>query len=113
MARAYDIVNRIKTGNEKSKVKIDEEHEYTINTTKSAVLHIKAISEDESLDDMKRMDKIISIGLGNKAAKYIDSLDMPFANYVLIVNVIMAAISDEELEEVEKTAKEVAKTGKK
>ena len=108
MARFYDIAERMKSGKEKPTVKIDEEHSYKINTGKSAVLYIQGISEVEKLD------KIITTALGKEAADYIDEQDLPMPMIVTIANVIMAAIGDVELEEVEKMSKDEAKNkGKK
>ena len=53
------------------------------------------------MDDFEKIDKIIEAGIGKEALEYIDSLDLPIASYVVIVNVIMAAINDVSLEEIE------------
>lgn len=113
MARFYDIAERMKTGREKPTVKIDEEHSYVINTSKSAVLYIQGISEDKELNEVEKLDKMIAAALGKDASDYINEQDMPMPAIVTIVNVIMAAISDVELEEVEKLSREEAKHGKK
>ena len=114
MARFYDIAERMKVGREKPTVKIDEEHEFKINTSKSAVLYIQGISEDKDLNDVEKMDKVIVSALGKEAADYIDSQDLPMPMIVTIANVIMAAIADMSLEEIEEASKEEAKRpGKK
>ena len=51
--------------------------------------------------NLKKIDKIIESGLGKEALEYIDSLDLPMSTYVTIVNVIMAAINDVSLEDIE------------
>lgn len=109
MARAYDIAERMRNGNEKPIVKIDEEHSYKINTSKSAVLFIKAVSQDKKKDDFEKLDEIIKIALGKEAAEYINSQDLTIANLLLVTEVIMAAISDISLEESEALAAEEAK----
>ena len=114
MARFYDIAERMKSGKEKPTVKIDEEHSYKINTGKSAVLYIQGISDDKKLNEVEKLDKIITTALGKEAADYIDAQDLPMPMIVTIANVIMAAIGDVELEEVEKMSKDEAKNkGKK
>ena len=45
------------------------------------------------------MDKIVEMSLGEKALKYIDSLNLTFDAYSLIFDVIMAAIRGVDLEE--------------
>ena len=98
MARFYDIAERMKSGKEKPTVKIDEEHSYKINTGKSAVLYIQGISDDKKLNEVEKLDKIITTALGKEAADYIDEQDLPMPMIVTIANVIMAAIGDVELE---------------
>lgn len=64
MGRAYDIAERMKNGNEKPTVRIDEDHVYKINTGKSAVLYINAVSQDKDKDEFERMDEVIKAALG-------------------------------------------------
>lgn len=113
MARAYDIVARLQSGNERPTVKIDESHEFKINTSKSAVLFIRASTEDKDKDEFEKIDAIIKIALGEDAFEYIMSQDPPMENLSLIVNVIMAAISNEDLETLEAQAGEEKQAGKK
>lgn len=114
MSRLYDIAERMKSGNTKPEVKVDDEHVYKINTGKSAVLFIRAVTEDKEIDDFKKMDSIINIALGKEALDYINEQDFAFSNVSTIVNVIMAAINDVTLEELEESIKEDAKKpGKK
>ena len=110
MGRAYDIAERMKNGNEKPSVKIDEDHVYKINTGKSAVLYINAGSQDTDKDEFDRMDEVIKAALGNDALHYITEQDMAVASIARIVNVIMAAIADVSLEEVEEVAKNQIKS---
>jgi len=113
MARVYDIVDKITNGNAKPTIKIDADHEYTINNSKNTGVVIKALSEDKQAEDFERMDKIIQAALGKEALDYINSLELAMPNYNTIVNVIMAAISDISLEEMEELAKKEAKKFRK
>lgn len=113
MGKLYDIAGRMAEGNKKPEIKIDEEHVYKINTGKSAVLYIEAISQDDKKKEMVKIDEIIKVALGEEAFSYIDSLDMPISNLSLIVTVIMAAVSDMPLEEMESDMKEEAKKPRK
>lgn len=113
MARAYDIAEKIKNSNQKPTVKIDDEHEFEINTSKNTAIFIKAVSEDKKIDDFERMDTIVESGLGKKALDYINSKDYPMNVTNTIINVIMAAISDMTLEEMEEMAKKEAKKFRK
>ncbi len=113
MARAYDIVARLQSGKERPTVKIDADHEFKINTSKSAVLFIRACTEDPEKDEFDKIDAIIKITLGEEAFEYIMSQDPTMDNLSLIVNVIMAAIANEDLEKVEAEAGEERQAGKK
>lgn len=113
MSRFYDIAERMKAGKQKPTVKIDEDHEYNINTSKSAVLFVQAISMDETKKDMEKTDELIKVTLGEEALEYINAQDMPMPNISLIVTVIMAAIADVTLEDAEETAREEAKRPRK
>ena len=73
------------------------------------MLYIQGISDDKKLNEVEKLDKIITIALGKEAADYIDEQDIPMPMIVTIANVIMAAIGDVELEEVEKEAKNKGK----
>lgn len=99
MARVYDIINKLK--NTKPTVKIDEEHEFNINTSKNTAIFIKSLAEDEKMDEFKKIDSIMESALGKEAFDYIESLDLEMPAYNTIINVIMAAISDKDLEEME------------
>ncbi|OSA92557.1 UNVERIFIED_ORG: hypothetical protein B2H93_14455 [Clostridium botulinum] len=101
MSRVYNIVDRVTNGIEKPTLKIDEEHEFKINNSFPVTIAIKAYSEDKELDDMDRIKKIIGTALDKEANEYIESLELPTPLYTTIINVIMAAISDMSLEEME------------
>ncbi|MBC5998336.1 hypothetical protein EAI30_15330 [Romboutsia ilealis] len=101
MSRAYDIAEKLKSGSKKPTVKIDDTHTYEINTSKNVGILLKGLVEDTKIDEFEKIDKIIEAGIGKEALKYVDSLDLPMASYVTIVNVIMAAINDVSLEEIE------------
>lgn len=111
MGKVYDIMGRLTK--DKPVIKIDNEHEYIVNNSKNQAIFIKQLSEDKSLDDLKRMDKIIEAGLGKEAFDYIDSLDLSVNATGTVINAIMAAISEVELEEIEKEVASRAKNFRK
>jgi predicted house-cleaning noncanonical NTP pyrophosphatase (MazG superfamily) len=113
VARVYDIVDRITNGNKKPTIKIDADHEFKINVSKNAAVAIKAYSDDKQLEDFDRLDKIILTALGREAFDYIESLELSMDQYVIIMNVIMAAISDMSLEEMENFSAEKIPSGKR
>ena len=107
MAKVYDIMNKLV--NVKPIVKIDEDHEYKINNTKNNAIYIQSLvkenkkKDDKKQDEMELINKIIKASLGKEAFEYIDSKgdEWSMSAYNAIINVIMAAISNVELEEIE------------
>ncbi len=113
MARVYDIIQRLENGNQKPVVRIDTEHEFKINNSKAAAFKIMAIAEDETIKDHERLENIIKVAIGKEEFNYIESLELSMPSYNTIVNVIMAAISDVELEEIEIEAQKAKKSPRK
>ena len=115
MAKVYDIMNKLV--NVKPKVKIDEDHEYKINNTKNNAIYIQSLvkenkkKDDKKQDEMELINKIIKASLGKEAFEYIDSKgdEWSMSAYNAIINVIMAAISNVELEEIEEMSEKEAK----
>ncbi|MFV0394663.1 MAG: hypothetical protein ACK5LC_09750 [Coprobacillaceae bacterium] len=105
MARKYDIIERLKAKNEKPFIMIDGDNTFAINTEKTNVLGIMALVEDIDADKPKEqleiMDKIMKTALGSKAQKYIKSLSLTTAAEMLIIQAIIAAISDADLDDIE------------
>ena len=111
MARKYDIIERLKAKNEKPFIMIDEDHTYTINTSKTNVMCIMALYDEYDKDsndksNMELVDKVISMALGKGALTYINEQDMTFEAVGYIIEAIMAAISGVEIEEIEAKSKE-------
>lgn len=111
MAKVYDIMNRLT--NEKPQIKIDEEHTYTVKNSKNTAILIKQLSEDKALDDFERMDKIVEATLGKEALEYINSLELSITATSTLISAIMAALSDMELEDIEKEAAKQTKNFRK
>lgn len=107
MGKVYNIMDRLT--NDKPQIQIDNEHIYTVNNSKNQAIFIKQLSEDSKLDDLEKMDKIIEAGLGKEAFDYINSLNISVKATGTVVNAIMAAIGEVELEEVEQEAAKQAK----
>lgn len=102
MARVYDIISRLENGNQKPVIKIDADHEYTINNSKAVALRIMAESKNA---DIENMDNVVKIALGKEAYDYIETLELSMPAYTTIINSIMAAIGDVSLEEIEEETK--------
>lgn len=117
MGKHYDIAQRIAAANVKPTVKIDDEHEYTINVSKSTAIMVMALSDDiegkPEAESVETMDKMINLALGKAAAEYIESLDLTMSAYQLVIKVIIAAFSDSELDEIEEEVEEAKDAPKK
>jgi len=100
MARKYDIAQRIANANQKPTITIDKDHEYKINTGKSAALMLQAIAEENN-GSLEFLNKVTILALGNEAAEYIESLELTLPAYNLIVEAILVAYQDKDLDEVE------------
>lgn len=113
MGRRYNVVDRLRSRNEKPVVEIDEKHKYPINTSKTNVLLIMAEvnkaqkkTGDDPESDIKLIDRIISIALGKEALDYINESNMTMAATNDIIAVIMAAIGDTEVDFEDEIAEE-------
>ena len=105
MGRVYDVISRLKARNERPCVILDEEHKYPINTSKTNVLMIMGYVRkkekevnDNPEEEMKLTDHLIKMALGEEALEYINSQNMTVAAISDIVQVIIAAISDTDVE---------------
>lgn len=113
--RVYNLIERLRCKNERPVITIDEEHKYTVNTAKTNVLLVlHEIKQSEKKDDYEDSynlsDTIIKMTLGKKALEYINSLNPTNAYLTTLVNAIMAAINDTDLEDEEEIKE---KKGKK
>lgn len=107
MGRRYSIVNKITNAKERAEVEIDEDHVFKINDSFPAAMAIKAYMEDKKLNEEKQIEKVLGVALNKEANEYIKSLNLKLTGYVAIIETIMAAMADEDLEEIEKKHKEV------
>lgn len=101
----YNIIDRMKEANKKPVISIDNEHDFTVNSSVPAVLKIQDISkkqkDNEKYSEVDGVYDIIAVALGKEAVEYIKSQDYTFAALTLIVEAIMAAINNSTLEELE------------
>ncbi|MDU7927980.1 MAG: hypothetical protein E7J35_05435 [Veillonella sp.] len=109
MAKVYNIMNKLVC--EKPIVKIDENHEYKINNSKNNAIYIQSLvkNKDKKENDIEVLEKIVKASLSKEAFEYIESLDLSLEAYSVIVNAIMAGISNLELDEIEELNEKEAK----
>ena len=106
MSKRYNIIDRLRAANERPFISVTEDKNYEVNTSKTAALHIQAISMDEKLTEEEMLDKLIEVALGKKALKEITEMNLSLQAYMLITEAVMAAIGGEELEEVKERFQE-------
>lgn len=111
MAKVYDIMGKLT--NDKPIIKIDETHQYEVNNSKNQAILITQLAKDEKLNDFERMDKVIEAALGKDALTYINTLNLSVKGTGIILDAIMAAISEMELEDIEKEAEKQKKNFRK
>lgn len=109
MAQIIDIRNRIT--NELPMVRVTEELVITVNNRKNTILNMQAmISEEQrkasenedTFNEMKLMRKTVEMLVGQKAADEVEALDLPFPEYKIVYQAIMAAATGNTMEDVEK-----------
>ena len=100
MSKIIDISHKLT--NEKSMLKLSDTIQYEIDDRKNTVLVLNQKLAKSDLNDLKVIDEIIRITLGDKAAKEIDKMNLRLSEYQSIVIAIMATISGMEFEEAER-----------
>ena len=108
MSRKYDRVERLKAKNERPFLVLDEQHVYSINTSKTNALAIMALMDQrksEEAADLSMIDDVIRMSLGEDALQYLNAQEISIAALQEIVKTIMAAMADMSLEESEQQAK--------
>lgn len=109
MAQIIDITGRIT--NELPMVRITDSLAVTVNNRKNTVMNIQAMIEQEqrkvekggkTFDELKMMRKVMDMLVGEKAANEVEALDLPFPEYKLVYQAIMAAATGGSMEDVER-----------
>lgn len=107
MPQLIDLSSRLT--NERPKIQIDAEHIYEVHNSKNTAILLDEISKNEKIANFAKKDdkseKVIEAALGEEALEYIRSRNFSPTGWNLIVEAIMAAINEVELEEIEKEAK--------
>lgn len=91
-----------KLTNDKPVIKIAEGKEYKINNSKNTMLLINQEMQNNK-DELEAMDKAVKLALGEGAFEEIESMELSFADYKVLFIGIMAGVSDQSYEEVEKS----------
>lgn len=90
-----------KLSNDKPVIKIAEGKEYKINNSKNTMLLINQEMKNNK-NELEAMDKAVKLALGQSAFEEIENMELSFADYKVLFIGIMAGVSDQSYEEVEK-----------
>lgn len=102
MPKVIDISSKLIV--EEKFLHVAEGKDYKVDDRKNTVIKInQMLSEAQNQNDASMMDKVISTCLGEKAAKEIDKMDLTFEAYQDVFIGIMAAISNKDFDEMEKS----------
>jgi len=110
MSRSYDIVDRLRSKNEKPNIKFDENAAFAVNTEYKNVMALMAVGkeaneENDPEKEIAKMKKIIKIALGSKAVSYVEENEFTFSALLLVVEAIYSAVGDTDLEDEKKPGK--------
>lgn len=99
MGKIIDI--SAKLTNERPKLKLAEDKIYEIDDRKNTIILLNQKIQDADVNDINTIDEMISVVLGEEAAKEIDEMNLPMAAYQSIMIAIMAAVTGEDYEVAE------------
>jgi len=97
MSKLYTLDNKLLT--ETPDIRVGDKV-YAVDDRKKTVEKIMALNLDTSSADFGSLDKVIELALGSKAAKEIQAMDLRFSAYESLVELIIAAVMNEEPEKV-------------
>lgn len=99
MAKIIDI--SAKLTNERPQLKLSADKVYDIDDRKNTVILLNQKMKDSDTNDIEAMDEMITIVLGDEAAKEINDMGLSISSYQTIMVAIMAAMTGEEYEKAE------------
>ena len=99
MGKLYTLDGKLLT--ETPEIRIGEKV-YPVDNRTSTVKKLMKIDQND-------IDAGLKLAFGNKAAKEIDEQDIPFAAYVQLVKVVIAAMTGEDEDEIDARFQDAAK----
>lgn len=99
MSKIIDI--SAKLTNERPQLKLAEDKIYDIDDRKNTIILLNQKMQSSDTNDLDAIDEMISVVLGEEAAKEINDMNLPMAAYQSIMIAIMAAVTGEEYETAE------------
>ena len=98
MAKLYTLDHKLLT--DTPEIRIGEKI-YAVDNRQKTVKKIQAAAKKiENSDPYGGIDAVLELALGAKAAREIDDLDMPYPAYQNMFELVMAAVTGEEPEEI-------------
>ena len=95
MGKMYTLDNKLLT--ETPEIRIGDKV-YPIDDRVNTVKKILEISKNVSDDLYGGISKVLDLALGKKAAKEVEDMNMPFAAYQKMFELVMAAITGEDVD---------------
>ncbi|MGJ0848638.1 hypothetical protein ACR77J_18370 [Tissierella praeacuta] len=99
MSKIIDI--SAKLTNERPKLKLAEDKIYDIDDRKNTIILLNQKMEKLDMNDINAIDEMISVVLGEDAAKEINDMNLSIMAYQSIMIAIMAAVTGEKYEVME------------
>ncbi|WP_313758479.1 hypothetical protein [Tissierella sp.] len=99
MSKIIDI--SAKLTNERPKLKLAEDKIYDIDDRKNTIILLNQKMEKLDMNDINAIDEMISVVLGEEAAKEINDMNLSIMAYQSIMIAIMAAVTGEKYEVME------------
>ena len=95
MGKMYTLDNKLLT--ETPEIRIGDKV-YSVDDRVNTVKKILEISKNVSDDLYGGISKVLDLALGKKAAKEVEDMNMPFAAYQKMFELVMAAITGEDVD---------------
>lgn len=106
MSKSYDIVERLANKNIRPTIKVNDELTVKVNTSKTTALMLFALADDKTITEGERIDKMFLATIGEDQYEKVKALDLSFEAETFLMEIITAAITGEDQEEVEKRFQE-------
>lgn len=104
MNNVYDISSKI--SNSTPTVKVNDELIFSVNNRRNTILtlqmKVKKMDDSKEYDETKYMEEALILLTSKETVKKINDLNLPFPEYKLVFEVVMAAATGVSVEEFKK-----------
>lgn len=98
MSKLYTLDGKLLT--ETPEIRVGEKI-YPVDNRQKTVKKLMELTEDAKGDIGKRIDEVLKLAFGPEAFREIDGMNLPFPAYQKLFELVMAAVTGEEPEEIE------------